>query len=137
MLPPRCQKTANDLAAGEYRPLAPAPRAFLGSAPNPGGSIYLRLTRSASETASALGIDHQRVTRCVRRVAAVGPLKAIDGLPRSGQRPELTEASRSWLIGEACAQPKDRGYPHELWTLRLLAIHPRCYGPLAGHACLA
>jgi hypothetical protein len=70
-------------------------------------------------------------------VAAVGPLKAIDGLPRSGQPPELTEASRSWLIGEACAQPKDRGYPHELWTLRLLAIHPRCYGPLAGHACLA
>ena len=68
-------------------------------------------------------------------VAAVGPLKAIDDLPRSGRPPELTEAS--WLIGEACAQPKDRGYPHELWTLRLLATHARCYGPLAGHACLA
>ena len=68
-------------------------------------------------------------------VAAVGPLKAIDDLPRSGRPPELTEAS--WLIGEACAQPKDRGYPHELWTLRLLATHARCYGPLAGHARLA
>src|SRR5580700_1614897 len=51
-------------------------------------------------------------------VAAAGPLKAIDDLPRSGRQPELTEAS--WLIGEAWDQPKDRGYPHELWTLRQL-----------------
>ena len=55
-------------------------------------------------------------------VAAVGPLKVIDDLLRSGRPPELTEAS--WLIGEAWAQPKDRGYPHELWTLRLLAPTP-------------
>jgi transposase len=41
------------------------------------------------------------------------------------------------LIGEACAKAKDRGYPHELWTLRLLATHARGHGPAAGHACLA
>jgi hypothetical protein len=99
--------------------------------------LHLADQRSTSETAAALGIDRQRVTRCARRVAAVGPLEAIDDLPRSGRPPDLTEASRSWLIGEACAKPKDRGYPHELWTLRLLATHARHYGPLAGHACLA
>ena len=54
----------------------------------------------------------------------------VRGSRRSSPRPP-------WLIGEACAQPKDRGYPHELWTLRLLATHARCYGPLAGHARLA
>jgi transposase len=58
-------------------------------------------------------------------------------LLRSGLRPDITEAARAWLIGEACAKAKDRGYPHELWTLRLLAAHARCHGPMVGHTCLA
>lgn len=99
--------------------------------------LHLADRRSASETAAALGIDRQRVTRCARRVAAVGPFKAINDLPRSGRPPDITEAARTWLIGEACAKAKDRGYPHELWTLRLLAAHARCQGPVAGHPCLA
>ena len=32
---------------------------------------------------------------------------------------------------------KDCGYPHELWTTRLLARHAREHGPAAGHDCLA
>jgi hypothetical protein len=98
--------------------------------------LHLADRRSASETATA-GIDRQRVTRCARRVAAVGPLEAINDLPRSGRPPDITEAARAWLIGEACAKAKERGYPHELWTLRLLAAHARCHGPIAGHTCLA
>ena len=98
--------------------------------------LHLADRRSASETATA-GIDRQRVTRCARRVAAVGPLEAINDLPRSGRPPDITEAARAWLVGEACAKPKERGYPHELWTLRLLAAHARCHGPIAGHTCLA
>jgi hypothetical protein len=74
--------------------------------------LHLADRRDASEIAATLGIDRQRVTRCVRRVTAVGPLKAIDDLPRSGRKPDITEAARTWLIGEACAKPKDRGYPH-------------------------
>jgi hypothetical protein len=69
-------------------------------------------------------------------VTAVGPLKAIEDLPRAG-RPEITEAARTWLSGAACAKPKDRGYLHELWTLRLLAAHARGRGPVSGHGCLA
>ncbi len=37
----------------------------------------------------------------------------------------------------ACDKAKDHGYPHELWTTRLLARHAREHGPTAGHACLA
>jgi transposase len=33
--------------------------------------------------------------------------------------------------------PSDLGYPHELWTTRLLARHAREHGPAQGHACLA
>jgi hypothetical protein len=99
--------------------------------------LHLADRRSASETAAALGIDRQRVTRCARRIAAVGPLEAIKDLRRSGRPPDITEAARAWLIGEACAKPKERGYPHELWKLRLLAAHARRQGPMAGHTCLA
>ena len=37
----------------------------------------------------------------------------------------------------ACDKAKDHGYPHELWTTRLLARHAREHGPPAGHECLA
>jgi hypothetical protein len=32
---------------------------------------------------------------------------------------------------------KELGYPHELWTTRLVARHAREHGPTAGHGCLA
>jgi transposase len=98
--------------------------------------LHLADRRDANEIATTLRIDRQRITRCARRVTAVGPLKAIDDLPRSGRPPEITGAARAWLIGEACVKAKERGYPHELWTLRLLAMHARSHGPGAGHACL-
>src|SRR5450755_4538097 len=65
--------------------------------------LHLADRRSAGETAAALGIDRQRVTRCARRVAAVGPVQAIHDLPRSGRPPDITEPALAWLIGEACA----------------------------------
>jgi len=37
----------------------------------------------------------------------------------------------------ACDKAKDHGYPHELWTTRLLARHAREHGAAAGHGCLA
>ena len=99
--------------------------------------LHLADQNDISEVAAKLHIDRQRVARCLRRVMAVGPLEAIDDLPRSGRRPDITEAARIWLIGEACVKAKERGYPHELWTLRLLALHARTHGPASGHACLA
>jgi len=99
--------------------------------------LHLVDQHDVSEIAAKLHIDRQRVARCLRRVMAVGPLEAIDELPRSGRRPDITEAARTWLIGEACVKAKERNYPHELWTLRLLAAHAREHGPVAGHACLA
>jgi transposase len=99
--------------------------------------LHLADQRDATEIAAKLRIGRQRVTRCARRVIAVGPLKAIDDLPRSGRRPDITEAARTWVIAEVCVKAKQRGYPHEVWTLRLLAAHARERGPAAGHACLA
>jgi hypothetical protein len=41
------------------------------------------------------------------------------------------------LVSLACGKAKDHGYPHELWTTRLLARHARENIPAAGHECLA
>jgi transposase len=99
--------------------------------------LQLATGRSVREAATRLALSRQRVRRCARRAAAVGAVRALDDLPRSGRPRQITPAARLWLVGQACAQPKALGYPHELWTLRLLAGHARRLGPAAGHPCLA
>jgi hypothetical protein len=64
-------------------------------------------------------------------------MAALDDSPRPGKEPEITVEARAWLVSLACRKAKDVGYPHELWTTRLLARHSREHGPAAGHASLA
>src|SRR3954467_7550834 len=85
----------------------------------------------------ALGVHHQTVQRCVERAVAYGPLAALDDRPRPGKEPTITAAAKAWLVDLACRKAKELGYPHELWTTRLLARHAREHGPAAGHDCLA
>jgi transposase len=84
-----------------------------------------------------LGVHHQTVQRCVERALADGPLAALDDRPRPGKEPTITPEAKAWLVSLACDKAKDHGYPHELWTTRLLARHAREHGSAAGHACLA
>src|SRR3974377_792206 len=57
-----------------------------------------------------------------------------------GRAPDATRSLRPrqrpgwWAL--ACQKPKELGYPHELWTTRLLAAHARQHAPLAGHPSL-
>ena len=85
----------------------------------------------------ALGLHHQTVQRCVERAVAEGPMAALDDRPRPGREPTITPEAKAWLVSLACRKAKDLGYPHELWTTRLLASHAREHGPAEGHACLA
>jgi Homeodomain-like domain len=84
----------------------------------------------------SLGVHHQTVQRCVERALAYGPMAALDDRPRPGKEPTITREARAWLVSLACRKAKDFGYPHELWTTRLLARHAREHGPAEGHACL-
>jgi len=84
-----------------------------------------------------LGVHHQTVERCVERAVAYGPLAALDDRPRPGKEPTITLEAKTWLVSLACDKAKEHGYPHELWTTRLLARHARENAPAAGHACLA
>jgi transposase len=84
-----------------------------------------------------LGVHHQTVQRCVERAMAYGPLAALDDRPRPGKEPTITPEAKAWLVSLACEKAKEHGYPHELWTTRLLARHARDNAPAAGHESLA
>src|ERR1700719_4190041 len=84
-----------------------------------------------------LGVHHQTVQRCVERALAYGALAALDDRPRPGKEPTISPEAKAWLVSLACDKAKEHGYPHELWTTRLLARHARERGPAAGHESLA
>jgi transposase len=96
-----------------------------------------RETPSFFAVARRLGGHHQTVQRCVERAMAYGPLAALDDRPRPGKEPTITPEAKAWLVSLACDKAKEHGYPHELWTTRLLARHAREHGPATGHECLA
>src|SRR5713101_451909 len=84
------------------------------------------ITRSRTEPASR-----------VERALAYGPMAALDDRPRLGKEPTITVEAKAWVADLACRKAKELGYPHELWTTRLLARHAREHGPAQGHICLA
>jgi Transposase domain (DUF772)/Homeodomain-like domain len=74
-----------------------------------------------------LVFDRSSLTRWPNRMAA--SLAAIEDRPRPGKEPVITPEAKAWLVSLACDKAKEHGYPHELWTTRLLARHAREHGP--------
>jgi transposase len=91
---------------------------------------------SAYAVARAIEVTQQTVTRCLERAAELGVIAALDDRPRAGRDPVITAEAKTWLVALACRKAKELGYPHELWTTRLLAAHARQHGPSAGHPSL-
>ena len=119
-------------------------RAIARSRTEPAGRVErARILLAYREDASffavgrAMGAHHQTVQRCVERALAYGPMSALDDRPRPGREATITAEAKAWIVDLACRKAKDLGYPHELWTTRLLARHVREHGPAEGHACLA
>jgi transposase len=91
---------------------------------------------SAYAVARTIRVTQQTVTRCLERAAELGVIAALDDRPRAGRDPVITTEAKTWLVALACRKAKELGYPHELWTTRLLAAHARQHGPAAGHPSL-
>src|ERR1700740_1496111 len=91
---------------------------------------------SAHAVGRPIGVTQQTVTRCLERAAGRGVIEALDDRPRAGRGPVITAEAKTWLVALACRKAKELGYPHELWTTRLLAAHARQHGPSAGHPSL-
>ena len=99
--------------------------------------LAYRLSPSSTAVGEQIGVMRHTVRRCVRRAQRLGVITALDDSPRPGKAPEITPEARAWLVSLACQKAKDLGYPHELWTTRLLARHAREHAEAAGHPCLA
>jgi transposase len=99
--------------------------------------LAYRADPSAYAVGEAIGVTHQTVQRCLRRAERLGVMAALDDSPRPGKEPEITVDAKAWLVSLACQKAKELGYPHELWTTRLLARHIREHAVAAGHPCLA
>jgi transposase len=99
--------------------------------------LHYREEPSCYVVGREVGVTHQTVQRCLLRATNFGVMAALDDSPRPGKEREITAEARVWLVSLACQKPKELGYPHELWTTRLLAQHARKHGPEAGHQSLS
>jgi transposase len=99
--------------------------------------LAYRAEPSSTAVGARLGVTHHTVQRCLRRAVRLGVMAALDDSPRPGRAPDITPEAKAWLTALACRKAKDLGYPHELWTTRLLARHAREHAAAAGHSCLA
>jgi len=99
--------------------------------------LAYRADPSTYAVGEAIGVTHHTVLRCLDRAVRLGVMGALEDSPRPGKPPEITDDAKAWLISLACQKAKDLGYPHELWTTRLLARHVREHAAAVGHPCLA
>jgi len=99
--------------------------------------LAYRANLSSTAVGEQIGVMRHTVRRCVRRAQRLGAMAALDESPRPGKAPSITPEARAWLVSLACQKAKDLGYPHELWTTRLLARHARNHAASAGHPCMA
>ncbi|MEW6309287.1 MAG: IS630 family transposase [Bacillota bacterium] len=89
-----------------------------------------------SSIAARLGTNRPKVERCIDKALQLGPEAALGDLPGRGRRPRIPAEARAWVVSLACQTPEDLGYPHELWTTRLLVRHIRRHCEAAGHPSL-
>lgn len=81
--------------------------------------------RSVAEIAKKLSTTRPTVELTLNKTLEFGFEMALNDLPRPGRPAEIPEDARQWIVSLACQKPKDLGYPHEVWTLDLLASHIR------------
>jgi transposase len=93
--------------------------------------------QSVAAIARRGSMSRSAVNRIVNRALEAGPLAALEDLARVGRPRRLTTQARAWVVALVCQQPKDVGYPHELWTIDLLGRHIRDHCRAAGHPSLA
>ena len=99
--------------------------------------LAYRSDPSSTAVGERIGVTHDTVQRCLCRARQFGVMAALDDSPRPGKAPQITPEAKAWLVSLACQKAKELGYPHELWTTRLLARHVREHAEAAGHPCMA
>ena len=81
--------------------------------------------KNDTEISKELKVDYKTVRLWIQRVLDFGVKEGLVDKSRSGRPQDISAESRAWIVSLACMKPKDLGYPHEIWTQRLLVKHIR------------
>lgn len=81
--------------------------------------------KNDTEISRELKVDYKTVRLWIQRILDLGVKDGLVDKSRSGRPQDISAESRAWIVSLACMKPKDLGYPHEIWTQRLLAEHIR------------
>lgn len=93
--------------------------------------------QSIAELGRRFGTNRPLVERCIDKALAIGPVAALDDLPRPGRPALIDDDAKSWVLSLACSSPQEHGYAAETWTYGLLVAHIRKSCDAADHGCLA
>ena len=77
--------------------------------------------KNDTEISREIRVAYNTVRNRIQRVLDNGVKEGLKDKPGAGKPRTISDESRVWLIKIACTKPKDLGYPHELWSQRLLA----------------
>jgi putative transposase len=89
--------------------------------------------KNDTEISKELKVDYKTVRKWIKRVLDLGVKEGLIDKSRSGRPQDIRAESRAFVISLACMKPKNLGYPHEIWTQRLLAKHIRQNCIKEGH----
>jgi putative transposase len=89
--------------------------------------------KNDTEISEELHVSYKTVRNRIQRVLDEGVEEGLKDKPGAGKPRTISDESRVWIIKVACMKPKDLGYPHELWSQRLLARHIRKNCVKEGH----
>ena len=81
--------------------------------------------KNDAEISRELKVDYKTVRLWIQRVLDLGVKEGLVDKSKSGRPQVISAESRAWIVSLSCMKPKDLGYPHEIWTQRLLVKHIR------------
>ena len=89
--------------------------------------------KNDTEISKELRVAYKTVRNRIQRVLDNGVKDGLKDKRGAGKPRTISDESRVWLIKVVCTKPKDLGYPHEIWSQRLLARHIRKSCIKEGH----
>ncbi len=85
--------------------------------------------KGVNTIARELHTNRTKVYLAIDKALSFGVEKAIKDLSGRGKKRTIGNEGRSFIIKTACTKPSDLGYPHEIWTNRLLTKYIRENAP--------
>lgn len=85
--------------------------------------------RGANAIAKELHTNRTKVYLVIDKALSLGVENAFNDLPGRGKKRTIDNEKRAFIVKTACTKPSELGYPHEVWTNRLLTQYIREKAP--------